>query len=110
MNKIILEIYNITKRYPNEEQGFTGMVSQLRRASISAISNLAEGSSRKDREFLHFLSLSLGSLREVETQLEVSKDLGYVDSVTYERINEQIDECIGRLFNYMKKISKSVDK
>ena len=76
----------------------------MRRASISAASNIAEGSSRRDKEFLHFLTLSLGSLREVETQISISHDLKYISNEKYEDIHEKIDKSIAKLCTYIKKV------
>lgn len=106
MRELVVLIYNVTGEYPKEEQGFNGLVSQLRRAIVSSVSNIAEGSSRKEKEFLHFLSLSLGSLREVETQVGISKDLSYMTYLEYEEISEKLDECIAKLCNYIKKINR----
>ena len=71
-----LEIYKITKKFPNEEK--YGLVDQLRRASISITSNLAEGFSRKtSKEKIRFYYIAFGSLLEIQSQLLISKDLGY---------------------------------
>lgn len=103
-------IYEITKNYPKEEQGFTGIVSQLRRASVSIASNIAEGTSRDEKEFFRFLKISLGSLREVETQIKISRDLNYINEEKYNQINESINRILGRMTNYMKLIKKTVEK
>jgi four helix bundle protein len=72
-------IYRITGRFPKAE--LFGMTSQMRRAAISIPSNIAEGRARtSSREFLHFLSISRGSLAELETQLELAIRLDYADS------------------------------
>jgi len=69
-------IYTITKAFPKEEvYGFT---SQIRRAAVSIPSNIAEGAARKsNKEFQQFLSISLGSLAEVETQYQLAVRLGF---------------------------------
>ena len=67
-------IYSLTSNYSDTEK--YGLVSQLRRASISVSSNIAEGSGRQTKQdFKHFLSIALGSLYEMESQLVVSKNL-----------------------------------
>jgi four helix bundle protein len=106
--EIILLIYEATKQYPKEERGFTGIVSQLRRASISVVSNIAEGSSRGDKEHYHFLVISLGSLREIETQVGISYDLEYISKEKYNILKEKIDFSIGKLCSYMKVVGKDI--
>ena len=70
-------IYRITKSFPTEEK--FGLTSQLRRSSVSLPSNIAEGAGRKGtKEFIHFLYIALGSLNEMETQMEISLRLGYI--------------------------------
>ena len=74
---LVEDIYKITKLFPNEE--LYGMVSQMRRASVSIPSNIAEGYARDSKkELIHYLYISLGSLSELETQLIISTNLGYI--------------------------------
>ena len=94
------EIYKITRNFPSFER--YGLGDQLRRASVSISSNIAEGSAREsEREFIHFLSISLGSAFEVETQLQIAYNLEYIDHYTFESllkkvhlIERQINELI----------------
>ncbi len=73
----VLEIYSVTQHFPVEEQ--YGLTSQLRRAAVSVPSNIAEGAARNTpKEFICFLYISLGSLAEIETQLEVCSRLEYL--------------------------------
>ena len=74
------EIYHLTKSFPKEE--IYGLTSQIRRCAVSIPSNIAEGKGRgSDKEFVRFLQISLGSLYELNTQLELSYDLSYVKSI-----------------------------
>ena len=76
---LVLTIYNLTKNYPSSEK--FNLTQQLRRAAISIPSNISEGAARKSKkEFINFLSISKGSLSEVETQLIISERLGYIDN------------------------------
>ena len=72
-------IYDATRTFPKDE--IYGLSAQLRRAAISVPSNLAEGAARNgQREFLHYLGVVRGSLSELETQLLIAVDLGYLSS------------------------------
>lgn len=70
-------VFETTKSFPKEE--VYGLVAQVRRASVSVASNLAEGSSRRSRgEFIRFINIASGSLSEVETQLMLAQRFGYM--------------------------------
>ena len=87
-------IYEITKTFPSSE--IYGLTSQIRRAAVSVPSNIAEGHIRKHTaEFRHFLYIALGSLAELETQIVITKELGYVDKDTGEQLIGKI-EVIGK--------------
>jgi four helix bundle protein len=87
-------IYAATITFPKEEM--FGLTSQLRRASVSIASNIAEGQGRlTSGEFMHFLGMARGSALEVQTQLELAKRLGMgVPSELEEAINRQ-SSCYG---------------
>jgi four helix bundle protein len=73
---LVDEVYRVTKRWPREE--VYGLTNQVRRAAVSVPSNLAEGLGRKaDGQFRHFVSIALGSLMEVKTQLLIAERQGY---------------------------------
>ena len=85
--EMVTSIYLMTQSFPKEET--FGLVSQLRRASVSVPSNIAEGYARgTDKEKLHFLRMSSGSMSEVETQLLLSLNLGYIDQEKYNELSE----------------------
>src|SRR5579859_6880552 len=74
---LVVQVYRATRTFPKDE--LYGLTNQLRRAAVSVPSNIAEGQARFSRkEFHHFLSLSRGSLVEIETQLMIAQNLGYL--------------------------------
>ncbi len=77
-HKLVLEVYKQTKKFPKDE--LFGLVSQIRRASVSITSNIAEGFGRfSEKEKLHFYSFAYGSLMEVQNQIIIAKDLGFIN-------------------------------
>lgn len=76
--ELAVEVYQLTSQFPRDE--LYGMTSQLRRASVSVMSNIAEGHGRGTRlQLMQFLSIARGSTFEVQSQLILAEDLGYVD-------------------------------
>jgi four helix bundle protein len=74
---LVKEVYQVTARFPSSE--IYGLTNQIRRASVSIPSNIAEGQGRiSPKEFRQFLSISIGSLAEVETQLIIAKEINYL--------------------------------
>lgn len=97
------KIYSITKFFPDDEK--FGLISQLKRASVSVASNIAEGTSRNsDKEFNYFLSMSLGSLFEMETQLEIAYRISYVSNEVLLEINNEIKQLIKMIMNFRKSV------
>jgi four helix bundle protein len=89
--QLCLNIYKITKDFPKEEK--YGLISQIRRATVSVPSNIAEGYGRKTTpEYIRFLYMAYGSNCELETQILLSQDLGYVSVEDTIRLQENIRE------------------
>ena len=87
---LVTAVYRVTRTFPKDE--LYALVSQLRRAAVSIPSNLAEGHGRNSRnEFRQFIGQARGSLSEVETQLEIAKNLGYINSETLETLLKQAE-------------------
>ncbi|HAH60281.1 MAG: four helix bundle protein [Lentimicrobium sp.] len=79
------EIYRITEQFPGKER--YGLCSQLQRAAVSIPSSIAEGSSRRTSiDFARFLDIAIGSAFEVETQLIISNQIGYLEKETFEKL------------------------
>jgi four helix bundle protein len=101
--ELVKDIYSITASFPREE--LYGLTGQLRRAAVSVPSNIAEGAARTGtKEFLKFLSISRGSLSELETQLIISRELNFLNSE--EKIFEKINKVFGLIGGLMKSLSK----
>lgn len=97
-------IYKVTKNFPKEEK--FGIISQMRRCSVSISSNIAEGSGRNsDSEFRQFLNISFGSCSELETQLIISQNLEYLTKDEFEEITAELNEIQRMLFTLIKKFS-----
>ena len=78
-------IYALTRKFPREE--LYGLTSQLRRASVSIPSNIAEGYGRGSRDqYKHFLSIALGSYMELQTQLTIAIRLGFLEPSEFEQV------------------------
>ena len=102
---LVKDVYEITASFPKQEQ--FGLVSQLRRAAVSIPSNIAEGQGRMSSgEFIQFLGIARGSLHEVETQLIVACDLGFLKKADLERLGTSVQE-VGRLLNGLIRSLKS---
>lgn len=93
----VTEIYVKTEIFPKNE--IFGIVSQMRRASVSIPSNISEGHSRRSTpDFIQFLKIARGSCAEIETQLLISKNLNFLDDNSYEFLESQIIE-ISKMIN-----------
>jgi four helix bundle protein len=100
---LVRKIYVVTRDFPKDEQ--YGLTSQLRRAAVSVPSNIAEGAARTSkREFAQFLSVARGSLAEVETQILIAKDLGYLTE------EEGILASISDLLRSISALMKSLEQ
>ena len=100
---LVKRVYEITRAFPPVE--IYGLTAQMRRAAISIPSNLAEGAARTgQKEFAQFVNIANGSLSELETQLLLSADLGYLDSD--HEIFSQVDQVSALLQGLHRSISK----
>ena len=101
--QLCVKIYKITKRFPKEE--IYGLTSQLRRASISVPSNIAEGYGRQTtKEYIQALYIAYGSNCELETQILLSGDLGYVETEDLEEIQKDLGDVERMLKGLIKSL------
>lgn len=99
--QLVKTIYESTTRLPNDER--YGLTAQMGRAAVSIPSNIAEGAARgSDREFAKFLLIARGSLSELETQLTIARELGYLNGSSF--IDDQVDRLFGKLGNLLKRV------
>ena len=88
---LVTEIYKVSKSFPRRED--YGLTSQLRRCAVSIPSNIAEGYGRHSRnEYIRFLQIASGSLYELQTQLEIAANLGYLKKDEFELLYESTRE------------------
>ncbi|MFH1597424.1 MAG: four helix bundle protein [Pseudomonadota bacterium] len=95
--QLVTEIYRVSQNFPKDE--LFGLMSQIRRAAVSVPSNIAEGHGKLSRkEYQHFLGHARGSLAEVETQMMIAQNLGYLNAEVVSRMLDLSGE-VGRILN-----------
>jgi len=93
---LVVEIYKLTSYFPKSE--IYGLVSQMRRASVSIPSNIAEGKRRGSLgDYRRFLKISYGSGAELETQIEISKKLSFKENLEFKKVDDLLDEIMRML-------------
>ena len=106
---LVVNVYDLSKRFPAEERYV--LCSQIQRAAISIPANIAEGHARASgKEFLHFLSISLGSLAELETHLTIAHKLSYLGADEIDAIFDRTDMLGRGLRNLQKSMQKKVNQ
>jgi len=103
--EVVKKVYEITISFPKEE--IYSLTTQIRRSSISIPSNIAEGYMRGSKEYIQFIKIALGSAAELETQLSLSKDLGFCDDRSFNEVFMLNQEVIKLLKTYIKKLTIS---
>jgi four helix bundle protein len=94
------QIYELTSTFPKTQQ--YRLCDQMERASVSIISNIAEGSRRTADEWKHYLRIALGSASELESQLLLARELKLGESKLYEEIDHQLEEVSKLLYSYIQ--------
>ncbi len=101
---LVEQIYDLTRKLPREE--IYGLTSQLRRAAVSVPSNIAEGTAGPSTvQFRNYLSVAIGSLNELATQLEIVTRIGYLDRSSVVNIEACVDECLAVTYGLRKSLN-----
>ncbi|MDX9855989.1 MAG: four helix bundle protein [Candidatus Pacearchaeota archaeon] len=101
-HRLVLMTYKLVKKYPKDE--LFALVTQIRRCVVSITSNIAEGFSRQSyKEKLQFYSIAQGSVTELQNQLLISKDVGYLN-------NDEFDEIAAQIIKVHKLVSGLIKK
>jgi four helix bundle protein len=100
--KFVKKIYLLTRSFPEAER--YGLISQMQRTAVSIPSNIAEGSGRTNKEFIHFLSISLSSAFELETQLYLSSDIEYCNENEISDLLDSIQEIQKMIYKFRQKL------
>ena len=100
--EIVDDVFKITCEFPNDEK--FGLISQINRCSISIPSNIAEGSSRTNKSFSHFLDISLGSSFELETQLIIACKRNYITKTQLTNFEGKIQEFQKMTMGFQNKL------
>lgn len=102
---LVLDIYKISSEFPKEEQ--FGLTSQIRRAAASIPTNIAEGCGRlTNKDFSHFLQISIASASEVEYELLLAFEIGYISEVEFRRLTESTVSIRKMIAKYQSELIK----
>ncbi len=101
--QLSVNCYKFTEDFPKTE--IYGLTSQIRRSSVSVPSNIAEGYGRKTTgEYIQFLHIALGSLRELDTQLTIAQEVGFKQRQVFQAIMNEVEEMQSILVSTLNKI------
>lgn len=102
---LVTDIYKLTNTFPSHER--FGIISQMQRAALSCPTNISEGSAKSsNKDFSRFLEMSIGTLYELETELIVSKNLGYTKNEFFEEYHEKIIELQKMIVAFKNQLEK----
>lgn len=107
-HQLVLDVYKITRSFPKDE--LFGLVSQMRRAAVSVTSNIAEGFSKYSiKEKTQFYNTSLASLHEIQNQLLIAKDIGYLELIIFQdlaKLSIEIQKMLRKLIQSCSSYSR----
>ena len=102
---LVTDVYAATATFPAEER--YGLTSQIRRAAVSIPANIAEGKARfGSGEYRRFVSIALGSVAELQTELEIARRLGFIATQPLERVLNKLDHVGRKLTTLAKRLSR----
>lgn len=100
---LVTQTYELTQNFPKEE--LFGLTSQIRRSAISLTSNIAEGYGREsNKEFYRFINIAISSLFEFQTQIEIAKNINYLNEIEFKKIYEETRELEAMIISSSKKL------
>lgn len=106
-HQVVLSIYKITANFPKDEK--YGLSSQMKRSSTSIPTNIAEGCGRNtDAELARFCDIAMGSASELEYQLLLARDLGFLEQERYSVLNTQLIEVKKMLLSFIRTVRKRI--
>jgi four helix bundle protein len=101
---LVEDIYKLTASFPVEEK--FSLVSQMTRAAVSIPSNIAEGAGRNsNKDFAHFISIAIGSLYELNTQIVLSERLGYINQSQSQELQKKLDNLQRKSVSFKSKLN-----
>ena len=107
--KIAKQVYELTGKFPKQET--YALADQIRRAAVSVPSNIAEGQARKSPgDFKRFLHIALGSLAEIDTQLVLAQEFGYLDKDDLEPMDERIQDLRKKLYALINSLPPTANR
>ena len=102
---LVTEVYRLTQSFPKEEM--YGLTSQMRRCAVSVPSNIAEGYGRNStHDYVRFLRMAMGSLYELQTQMEIAGNLGYADPSSPEPLVESAREIERMMSSLIRRLNE----
>jgi four helix bundle protein len=104
-HELVIAVYRSTGAFPRDE--LYGLTSQVRRGSVSIASNIAEGCGRRSQpEMAHFLHVAIGSANEVEYQLLLARDLGYLEDSRFRYLEQVVSEARRMITTLARKVER----
>jgi four helix bundle protein len=104
-DSLVIEVYGLTKNFPREE--LFGLVSQMRRAAVSIAANIVEGCARKGlKDYVNFLNIAFGSLRELGYFIDLSHRLGYLGEPSFLSLDAKYQETARVLSGLITSLSR----
>ncbi len=101
--QLAINCYRLTEHFPKSE--LYGLTSQIRRSAVSVPSNIAEGYGRRTtKEYIQFLHIALGSLRELDTQLIIAKEVNLAETEFFTSLLKEVDQLQGIMVSTIQKI------